>query len=327
MSISPSDHCLHNFTAKQVCHRNHKQYLLEGARWDIHWSEVELLEGRFFRIIVSDESLLVWEHFFLVFKAVTGKSHKAIPPCWEFQRLPVAQGKVERPEWEEWQKAALICHLYLFPGRYFVNPEQDFFFVQVPRSQVRNVLNLERKTILLLGFFPKHQGLYLRCANKKRQWLSALAGQDITCVLAPLVSCVPITHLGVCGGGMSPNVEFGNPLSPQEIRAGRKSDVPSLAALNSAAGKIVGEEAPKKFGASTPCWSFNAPSQSLLSKFPPALLIFSVPHLPGREQCQCCGCLRISVFVEVQAGQWHIKQREVTQFSVKKGRQLPCSSG
>lgn len=52
------------------------------------------------------------------------------------------------------------------------------------------MLNLERNNYFSPWIFPKHQGLHLKCANKKRHWLSGLAWQHIL----PCSSCVLCAH-------------------------------------------------------------------------------------------------------------------------------------
>lgn len=83
-------------------------------------------------------------------------------------------------------------------------------------------------------------------------------------------------------------------------------------------------------GDSAPCWSFNAASLIPWSKLPPALLIFSVPHLPAWEKGNV---LVISGFLHSWRftvsdtssrfpGPLWAEERDITQFSEKKGRQL-----
>lgn len=85
-------------------------------------------------------------------------------------------------------------------------------------------------------------------------------------------------------------------------------------------------------GTSAPCWSFNAGSLIPLSNLPPALLIFSLPHLPAREQRQCRGYLRISAFEEIHRqgsetssrfpGPFWAEERDDIQFRMKKGTRI-----
>lgn len=204
----------------------------------------------------------------------------------------------------------------------------------MPRSQVRNMLNLERKTILL-RFSQNLKGFMSSVLTRRCTGFQVWHGS--TCFLAGIVSCMPIIHPGVTQWWEGSEHRVWDPhenLYPLR-RSKLTGNMVFLPWLPSIFHSLV-------VGISAPCWTFYAASLIPLSKLPLALLIFSLPHLPTREQRQCRGYLRISVFVEVHRqgsetssrfpGPCWAEERDVIQFRMKKGMwmcwwQLLWSSG
>lgn len=196
------------------------------------------------------------------------------------------------------------------------------FFVQVSRSQVRNMLNLERKAIVL-GFLKTSGASSQVCQQEEA--LAFWSGMTAHASSLPLCRVCPSFTLVSHAGGMGPNVEFETHM---------KTSVPS--------GDQSWQEIWCTFlGCLQFCscqWLVLLLLVDLLmyfliplSKLPPALLIFSVPHLPTREKRQCCGYLRISVFVDIHRqdisntssrfpGPLWAEEREVFLFSMKNGK-------
>lgn len=62
------------FTTKQAWHGNHRWHLIERAWQDVHWSKVELLEGRFL-ILACQMKACWWKKQFLGKKKKIGTSN------------------------------------------------------------------------------------------------------------------------------------------------------------------------------------------------------------------------------------------------------------
>lgn len=147
-----------------------------------------------FRIIVSDESLLIREYCFFGFYIWHWQVSQGYSTLlWVSEASCGSQkGEVSSvggmaesnfdlpPVFVSWQ---LLCK------------SQTGFFVQVSRSQVRDMPNLERKAILLLRFSQNIKGFISSVLT--RRGTAFLVWNDSTRFLVPHVSCVPIIHPGV----------------------------------------------------------------------------------------------------------------------------------